>query len=277
MGGTLYLVATPIGNLEDISLRALRILKEAGIVACEDTRQTRKLLNHYAIGTPLTSYHEHNESQRSAELIGRLNEGVSVALVSDAGTPLVSDPGYRLVQRAIEAGIRVEPVPGASALLAALTASGLPSNQFHFAGFLPPRSSRRRAALEKIKTVPATLVFYEAPHRILEALEDISETLGERPTVVAREMTKLHEEFLRGTPTELRGLLRARPSVKGEITVLVGCPLHEEADTRPLSEAVEECERGGMSRMEAMKAVARRRGVPKREVYAACQTAHEKL
>jgi 16S rRNA (cytidine1402-2'-O)-methyltransferase len=267
MAGTLYLVATPIGNLEDITYRAVRVLKEAGLIACEDTRQTRKLLDHYGIRTPTVSYHEHNEASRAAELIGKLGQGLNVALVSDAGTPLVSDPGYRLVQRAIENGIRVEPVPGASALLAALTASGLPSDEFHFAGFLPPKSGRRRKALENLKAQEATLVLYESPHRILETLEDLAAVLGDRPTVLAREITKLHEEFLRGTPAELRELLQARPSIKGEITLLVGKALRAESDDTPLAQAVEECVQSGMPRMEAIKAVARRRGLSKREVY----------
>ena len=204
MPGTLYLVATPIGNLEDITLRALRILREAGLVACEDTRQTRKLLDHYGIHKPTVSYHEHNEAVRAPELIETLASGVSVALVSDAGTPLVSDPGYRLVTHAIAKGIRVESLPGPSAALAALAASGLPTDEFHFGGFLPPRSAQRRKTLQRLKDEPATLVFYEAPHRLLDTLADIEEVLGPRPVVVARELTKLHEEFLRGTAAELR-------------------------------------------------------------------------
>ena len=269
MAGTLYLVSTPIGNLEDITYRAVRILKEAGLVACEDTRQTRKLLDHYSIRTPTLSYHEHNEAERAAQLVEKLEQGISVALVSDAGTPLVSDPGYRLVQRAIEAGIRVEPVPGASALLAALTASGLPSDEFHFAGFFPPKSGRRKKLLESLQDAAATLVFYEAPHRILETLDDLEAVLGDRPIVLAREITKLHEEFLRGTPAQLREVLKARPTIKGEITLLVGKGTGVEADDTPLAQAVEECVRAGTPRMEAIKAVARRRGLSKREVYKA--------
>ena len=269
MAGTLYLVSTPIGNLEDITYRAVRILKEAGLIACEDTRQTRKLLDHYSIRTSTLSYHEHNEAERAAELVEKLRQGISVALVSDAGTPLVSDPGYRLVQRAIEAGIRVEPIPGASALLAALTASGLPSDEFHFAGFLPPKSGRRKKLLESLNDAAATLVFYEAPHRILETLDDLEAVLGGRPIVLAREITKLHEEFLRGTPAQLREVLKARPTIKGEITLLVGKGSGVQADDTPLAQAVEECVRAGTPRMEAIKAVARRRGLSKREVYKA--------
>jgi 16S rRNA (cytidine1402-2'-O)-methyltransferase len=265
MAGTLYLVATPIGNLEDITLRALRVLRESDLIACEDTRQTRKLLDHYGIAKPVISYHEHNEALRAGELIERLNGGASVALVSDAGTPLVSDPGYRLVSRAIEAGIRVEPLPGPSAALAALAASGLPTDEFHFAGFLPPRPAQRRKALAALKREEATLVFYEAPHRVLETLDDIGEVLGARPVVLARELTKMHEEFLRGTAAELR---RARITLKGEFTILVGKAQQAPAEENiPIPDAVEAFVRGGMSRMDAMKAVARERGISKRDVY----------
>jgi 16S rRNA (cytidine1402-2'-O)-methyltransferase len=265
MAGTLFLVATPIGNLEDITLRALRVLREADLIACEDTRQTRKLLDHYGIDKPTLSYHEHNEAARSVELVARLEAGASVALVSDAGTPLVSDPGYRLVRLAVAKGVRVEPVPGPSAALAALAASGLPTDEFHFAGFLPPRTAQRRKTLQRLKDEPATLVFYEAPHRLLETLDDIDAVLGPRPVVVARELTKVHEEFRRGTAAELR---RARIPLKGECTLLVGKAEREEAhDETPLAEAVEARVRGGMSRMDAMKAVARERGLSKRDVY----------
>ena len=269
MAGTLYLVATPIGNLEDITLRALRVLREVDLIACEDTRHTRKLLDHYGIHKPTLSYHEHNEALRSGELLAKLRQGTSVALVSDAGTPLVSDPGYRLVTRAIESGITIEPVPGASAILAALTASGLPTDAFLFAGFLPGRPGPRRKLLAKFKDEPATLVFYEAPHRILEALEDIHAVLGARPVVLAREMTKLHQEFLRGTAAGLREALRARPPLKGEITLLVGRAATPSDAETPLAEAVEAAMEAGLGRMEAVKAVARQRGLSKREVYRA--------
>ena len=269
MAGTLYLVATPIGNLEDITLRALRVLREVDLIACEDTRHTRKLLDHYGIHKPTLSYHEHNEALRSGELLAKLRQGTSVALVSDAGTPLVSDPGYRLVTRAIESGITIEPVPGASASLAALTASGLPTDAFLFGGFLPARPGPRRKLLAKFKDEPATLVFYEAPHRILEALEDIHAVLGARPVVLAREMTKLHQEFLRGTAAGLREALRARPPLKGEITLLVGRAATPASTETPLAEAVEAAMEAGLGRMEAVKAVARQRGLSKREVYRA--------
>jgi len=274
MAGTLYLVATPIGNLEDITLRALRVLREVDLIACEDTRHTRKLLEHYGIQKATLSYHEHNEALRSGELLEKLRQGASVALVSDAGTPLVSDPGYRLVTKAIESGITIEPVPGASAILAALTASGLPTDAFLFAGFLPARPGPRRKLLAKFKDEPATLVFYEAPHRILEALEDIDAVLGARPIVLARELTKLHQEFLRGTAASLREALRARPPLKGEITLLVGRAAARAGDETTLPEAVADAMQAGLSRMEAVKAVARQRGLSKREVYRAVEGLH---
>ena len=198
MSGTLYVVATPIGNLEDITFRAVRILGEVDRIACEDTRQTRKLLDRYSIATPLVSYHEHNEQSRSDELLRDLLAGKSIALVSDAGTPLIADPGYRLVRKARQQGVRVTPVPGPSALLVALSASGLATDAFLFGGFVPPKKSQRRKLLEELKTSQATLVFYEAPHRILETLDDVAEVLGDRPIVLARELTKIHEEFLEG-------------------------------------------------------------------------------
>jgi 16S rRNA (cytidine1402-2'-O)-methyltransferase len=222
-GPALYLVATPIGNLEDITLRALRLLKEVDLIACEDTRQTQKLLNHYGITTRTTSYHEHNEMTRAAELVKEMQEGASVALVTDAGMPGISDPGYRLISLAIRHHVPVVPVPGASAFLAALVASGLPTDSFRFSGFLPAKRGERRAALEPIRNSPRTQVFYEAPHRIVEALSDVCEVLGNaRHVVIAREVTKLHEEFLRGRAGEVLEVLKARDGVKGEITLLIG-------------------------------------------------------
>jgi 16S rRNA (cytidine1402-2'-O)-methyltransferase len=271
MPGLLYLVATPIGNLEDITFRAVRVLKEAGLIACEDTRQTRKLLDHYGIQRPTISYHEHNEAERTADLIERLRGGAVIALVSDAGMPLVSDPGYRLVRAAIEAGVRVEPVPGASAAVTAIAASGLPTDAFHFGGFLPAKSGQRLKALEALADNPATLVFYEAPHRIVETLEAVEQALGPRPVVVARELTKIHEEFVRGTAAEVRAQLAARDSVKGEITLLIGRLTGPVPDDTPVSEAVEELVQAGTPRMDAMKQVARRRGLSKREVYDQCK------
>jgi 16S rRNA (cytidine1402-2'-O)-methyltransferase len=263
----LYIVATPIGNLEDITLRALRILREADLIACEDTRQTRKLLDHYGIAKPVTSYHDHNEQERTAELIERLKRGESIALVSDAGTPLISDPGYRLVRAAIAAGITVVPIPGASAVTGALAAAGLGTDAFRFCGFLPPKTSQRQRILEELKNEDGTLVFYEAPHRILETLEDIATVMRGRPVVIARELTKLHEEFLRGTAAELHATLSARPSVKGEITLLIGKPEHAEMDDTPIEDAIRALEASGVSRMDAIKNVAKARGLSKREVY----------
>jgi len=265
--GTLYIIATPIGNLEDITLRALRVLREVDWIACEDTRQTRKLLEHFGIAKPMVSYHEHNEAGRSAELAEKLTRGGSGALVSDAGTPLISDPGYRLVQAAIAAAIPVVPIPGASAAVSALSAAGLPTDAFRFCGFLPPKSSQRRKALEQLKPETATLIFYETPHRILEALDDVTAVMGPRPVVVARELTKLHEEFLRGTAAALRAELASRPAVKGEITLLIGKTGEVQADDTPLEEAVRAAEQHGLPRMDAIKQVARQRGLSKREVY----------
>jgi len=267
MPGLLYVVATPIGNLEDITYRAVRVLGEADLIACEDTRQTRKLLDHYGIQKPAISYHDHNETERTAELTARLLAGTVIALVSDAGMPLVSDPGYRLVKAAVENGIPVQPVPGASAALAALAASGLPSDAFHFGGFLPHGPGQRIKALEALADEPATLIFYEAPHRILESLEAVEQVLGARQVVVARELTKIHEEFLRGTAAQVRAQLAGRDAVKGEITLLIAKATGPAPDDTPLDEAVAALMRDGMPRMDAIKQVARRRGLSKREVY----------
>ena len=270
----LYLVATPIGNLEDITLRALRVLKEVDVIACEDTRQTQKLLNHYAVATRTTSYHEHNEMTRSAELVKEMQEGASVALVTDAGMPGISDPGYRLITLAIRHHVPVVPVPGASAFLAALVASGLPTDSFRFSGFLPAKRGERRAALEAIRNSPRTQVFYEAPHRIMEALEDVVEVLGTgRHVVVAREVTKIHEEFLRGRVGEVLESLKARAAVKGEITLLIGKAEPEDVATaaagRPsVRQRVEQIMvEEKLDEKAALKKVAKERGVSKSEVY----------
>jgi 16S rRNA (cytidine1402-2'-O)-methyltransferase len=268
LAGKLYLVATPIGNLEDITLRALRVLREeVAMIACEDTRQTQKLLQHFDIRKPLIAYHEHNEASRSAEIVRMLQREESVALVSDAGTPLVSDPGYRVVTAAVEAGMTVIPIPGASAVLAALAASGLPTNEFRFAGFLPPKPFARKKALEELSAETATLVIYESPHRILDTLADIQEVMGSRRMVLARELTKLHEEFLRGPAGEIREQLQARSSVKGEITLVIGRAEEQSGMAGDPLEAIAALQNAGVERMEAIKSVAKRLGLPKREVY----------
>jgi 16S rRNA (cytidine1402-2'-O)-methyltransferase len=219
----LYLVGTPIGNLEDITLRAVRVLKEADQIACEDTRQTQKLLNRYGISTRTVSYHEHNELTRAPELVLDLEGGARVALVTDAGTPGISDPGFRLISLAIRHHVPVVPIPGAAAFLAALVASGLPTDSFRFGGFLPAKSGQRRQMLESIIVSPRTQVFYEAPHRVKEAVEDVVNILGkDRQLVIAREVTKIHEEFLRGPAGEILEILKARGDIKGEITLLIG-------------------------------------------------------
>jgi 16S rRNA (cytidine1402-2'-O)-methyltransferase len=266
--GTLYIVATPIGNLEDMTYRAVRVLREVDVIACEDTRHTRHLLDHFAIERPVVSYHEHNEAARTADLIARLESGQNVALVSDAGTPLISDPGYRVVSAAVAAGIPVVPVPGASAILSALAASGLPTDCFHYGGFLPPKAGQRRKALSTAAVLDCTLVFYEAPHRIMETLEELVELMPNRQVVVAREMTKIHEEYLRGTAAEIAATLARRPAVKGEITLVIGKAAEGETDTRPARELLDEYMAGGLTRMDAIKEIARARGVSKRQVYA---------
>jgi 16S rRNA (cytidine1402-2'-O)-methyltransferase len=265
--GCLYIVSTPIGNLEDITYRAVRILKEADWIACEDTRTTRRLLEHYGIQTRLVSYHEHNELERAEELIERLRQGETGALVSDAGTPLLSDPGYRVVRAAVKEGIRVEAMPGPSALLAGLVVSGLPTDQFHFGGFLPAKQGQRMRLLESLRDEQATLIFYEAPHRILESLDDIAAALGGREIVVARELTKMHEEVLRGTPATIRNNLAERDMIRGEFVILVAKASEPVQDATPPEEAVALLVSAGVDRMEAMKTVARERGLSKRDVY----------
>jgi 16S rRNA (cytidine1402-2'-O)-methyltransferase len=271
-GGRLYLVATPIGNLEDVTLRALRILSEVSAIACEDTRQTRKLLDRHGIARPLVSYHEHNERERSRELVERMEGGESVALVSDAGMPLVSDPGHKLVELCIERGISVTPIPGPSAFVAALAASGLPAEEFLFIGFLPARAGERSRKLGELASEHRTLIFYEAPHRLAATLRDALAILGDRRAVVARELTKIHEEFRRATLVELAEFY-GRTEPRGEITLLVGAsetaaaaPEHQ----RPrgsLAERVAEIERQGKNHKSALKQAAREFGIPKREAY----------
>ncbi len=227
MPGTLYLVATPIGNLEDITLRALRTLEECDMVAAEDTRRTGQLLKHFGISRPLLSYFQFNEARRSEEIIERLRRGEKVALVTDAGSPGISDPGERVVRAARAAGLRVEAVPGACALVAALTASGLPTDEFHFIGFLPHKSGQRRRQLESLKSFAGTLVLYESPYRIEKLLGELNEVFPDRPVVLARELTKKFEEFLRGTAAELLAVA-AKRSLKGEFVVMIGGRVEEE-------------------------------------------------
>jgi 16S rRNA (cytidine1402-2'-O)-methyltransferase len=280
MAGTLYIVSTPIGNLEDLSQRALRILREVDLIACEDTRHTRKLLNHFGIDTRTISYHEHNERERAEELCSLLESGKSVALVSDAGTPLISDPGFRIVNAAIEKGISVAPIPGAAAVVTALAASGLPTDQFYFAGFLPARANARRAKLQDLAAIPATLIFYEAPHRISTTLRDAMDVLGDREAVVARELTKLHEEFARGQLSELAESFSKPAIVRGEIVLMIsGESANRESTTNPansssqqLAARIDELVRAGTESKTALKQAARELGLKRDEAYRLMET-----
>jgi 16S rRNA (cytidine1402-2'-O)-methyltransferase len=266
----LYLVATPIGNLEDVTLRALHVLREVDLIACEDTRHTRHLLNHFSINKPTISYHEHNERARATELVERLANGESIALVTDAGTPGISDPAYRVVTAAIERGINVVPVPGATALIAGLIASGLPTDAFLFAGFLPPKKQARRARLKELQTERATLVLYEAPHRVRETLLDALEVLGNRQAALARELTKLHEEFLRGSLSELSERLAAQEA-RGELVLVIAGAADDNLPVAPgesLGAHVTRLMREQqLSRNDALKQAARMRGLAKKEAY----------
>jgi 16S rRNA (cytidine1402-2'-O)-methyltransferase len=270
--GCLYLVATPIGNLEDITVRALRVLGEVDLIACEDTRRTAKLLHHYSLRKDTISYHEHNEMTRAPELIIRMEEGNNLALVTDAGMPVVSDPGFRLVHLAVRHSIPVVPVPGASAFVAALAASGMPVDKFRFLGSLPSKKNERRKALEELKDDARTLVFYEAPHRLSEMLKDSFDILGEREIVIAREVTKVHEEFLRGTIGTTIAYLKKRPA-KGEVTVMIG--QHVNGDSQGngshaasiISEVQAAMAGQRLDEKAALKAVARHRGISKSEAY----------
>jgi 16S rRNA (cytidine1402-2'-O)-methyltransferase len=271
-GGCLYLVGTPIGNLEDITLRALRILKEADQIACEDTRHTQKLLTHYGIRKPLVSYHEHNEMTRAPELVLSLEQGAKIALVSDAGMPLVSDPGHRLVTLCLRHHIPVVPIPGPSALLASLSASGLPTEEFLFVGFLPARSGERRRALERLRIEDRTIILYEAPQRIAECVADAREVLGNRVACLAREVTKLHEEFRHGKLSELLASLEERPA-RGEVTLLIAAEAPADArthasSTQSLVDRVEELMRQAkLDRKEALKLAAKEHGLTRRAAY----------
>jgi 16S rRNA (cytidine1402-2'-O)-methyltransferase len=266
---TLYIVATPIGNLEDITLRALRVLKEVDVIAAEDTRHTKKLLSHYGITTPLTSYYDHIEASKAPALLAQLQAGKTIALVSDAGTPGIADPGYRLVKGAAEAGITVVPIPGPSTLTALLSVGGLPTDRFAFEGFLPAKSGQRRKTLARLKQEERTLVFFESPHRLLDLLADLEESWGDRQIVIGRELTKLFEEVLRGTVSELRALLHGR-EIKGEVALLVAGRKAEEGQEErpPLAEEIRVLEAEGFSLKEIAHVVSERRGIPKREIYA---------
>ena len=273
MTGTLYLVATPIGNLSDITERACRTLAEVDLIACEDTRHTGALLKHFGIKTKLISYHEHNERERAAELGQSLTQGMSIALVSDAGTPCISDPGFRLVNIARECGARIVPVPGATAFVVALIASGLPTDQFFFGGFLPARSAGRRARLAELRMMPATLIFYETPHRIADALRDAREILGEREAAVARELTKLHEEIVRGLLSELaEKFAAAERAARGEIVLVIDRTIINEQETGQDSEMdiaarIAALEQEGFEPRAALKKAAREMGLTRAEAY----------
>jgi 16S rRNA (cytidine1402-2'-O)-methyltransferase len=277
MNGTLYIVATPIGNLEDITQRALRVLSEVDLVACEDTRRTRVLLNHFGIKTKTISYHEHNERERTEEICQLLGSGKSIALVSDAGTPLINDPGFRVTNTAIEQGLAVVPIPGPTALICALVASGLASDEFYFAGFLPARANARRGKLAELSAIPATLIFYEAPHRINAALRDALETLGDRPAVVARELTKLHEEIARGNLSALTERFNTGQRARGEMVLIIsgandprnaGTATSLTASSLPdLVDRVAELEGQGLDAKSALKQAARELGIKRAEAY----------
>lgn len=264
------MVATPIGNLEDITLRALRVLREADLIACEDTRHTGKLLAHYQIATPTSSYHEHNEQQRTGWLVERLESGTDIALVSDAGTPSISDPGYRLVRAALERGVRVSPIPGACAIISALSISGRPTDSFAFLGFLPGRRSARRNRLRALRSESRTLLFFESPLRLASTLSDIDEILDSRDVTVAREMTKVHEQLVTGTAAELASLFRSRRP-KGETVVVVEKSSPEAAaesvSDRELDLRFEGLVDQGLSRKDAIKQLAKELASPKRELY----------
>ena len=269
MPGTLYLVATPIGNLDDITLRAIKVLGEVNLIACEDTRHTRKLLTHFGINTRTISYHEHNERERASELLERLKNNEGIAVVSDAGTPGISDPGFRLVRVAIENDIRVVPVPGAVAFVNALVASGLPSDEFFFAGFLPSRATARRSKLRELQLLPATLIFYEAPHRLAASLRDAAEILGQRNAVVARELTKVHEEIARGTLGELADRYGSE-NVRGEIVLVIertSAEMEPVATSRSISELVGSFEKEGLDHRAALKRAARELKLTRDEAY----------
>ncbi|HEX8353928.1 MAG TPA: 16S rRNA (cytidine(1402)-2'-O)-methyltransferase [Pyrinomonadaceae bacterium] len=271
--GTLYLVATPIGNLEDVTRRALRVLGEADVVACEDTRRTRALLEHFGIRARTLSYHEHNERERAEELARLIEGGGTVALVSDAGTPGVNDPGYRVVRACVERGLRVVPVPGPAAFVAAVTASGLPTDEFYFGGFLPARAHARREKLASVSGLRATLIFYETPHRVAHALADAREVLGEREAAVARELTKLHEEIVRGRLSELAARFAPEGAARGEMVLVIdrdvvaGEGVEDASPAAGVAELVAAFEAEGLDQRAALKRAARELGLTRDEAY----------
>jgi 16S rRNA (cytidine1402-2'-O)-methyltransferase len=266
MPGILYIVATPIGNLDDITLRALRVLQEVDVIAAEDTRHTQILLDHYSIRTPLTSYHEHNEKTKAVELVKRLVAGHNVAMVSDAGTPAISDPGFRLAAAAVHRGIRIVPVPGASALTAVLSASGLPTDRVIFEGFLPAGKKARRARLQALRDETRTLIFYEAPHRLKDTLADMVEVLGNREGVLAREVTKVHEEFVRGVLEQLASAVGGE--VRGELTLVIrGSTGESRVDEDRLKREIRELKGSGLRIKEIAEILGERFGYPKKEIY----------
>jgi 16S rRNA (cytidine1402-2'-O)-methyltransferase len=271
MSGTLYIVATPIGNLADITYRAIQILNDVDLIACEDTRHTGKLLQHYGIATRTVSYHEHNEQQRSKELLAKLAQGESVAVVSDAGTPSINDPGFRIVRLALEHDLPVVSVPGPSALVTSLVASGLPTDEFFFGGFLPARSVARRKRLTELRSVPGTLIFYETPHRLAAALKDAAEILGNRDAVIARELTKLHEEVRRGNLGQLADHYQS-DNPRGEIVLLIDRNRNDVAEdqtitTGVVARLVARFESDGLDHRAALKKAARELGLSRAEAY----------
>lgn len=270
--GTLYIVATPIGNLEDITFRAVRTLKEVDLIAAEDTRHSRKLLSHFGIATPLTAYHDHNERLKSDHLLNELRAGKNLALITDAGTPCIADPGYRIVQAAAAAGIRVVPIPGPSAVMAALSAAGLPTDRFAFEGFLPPRQGKRRARLAELTAEERVLIFYEAPHRLGATLSDMLAVLGDRQAVIARELTKIHEEFRQAPLSELAARY-ADEDARGEVVILVAPAEECEVEAPDLRSILEQrLAEGSHTLKEVVARVTAETGLPRREVYAAALT-----
>ncbi|HEY1912191.1 MAG TPA: 16S rRNA (cytidine(1402)-2'-O)-methyltransferase [Vicinamibacterales bacterium] len=281
MPGTLFVVATPIGNLEDITVRALRVMREVALIAAEDTRRTANLLSRHGIATPTTSLHEHNEGTKSAAMIARLLRGDDIALVSDAGTPTVSDPGGQLIRAAIEAGVKVEPIPGASAVLAALAASGLPTASFLFMGFPPTRSKARNDWFERIRAVGGTIVFFEAPHRIRETLVELKRTVGDQPILLGRELTKAHEELVRGP---ISSVLTALTEMRGEFTVVADigqltelAAIEAPADSVLLADFGEMTESRRVTRRQALTAVGRKHGLSPNKVYEALERAKKSV